>query len=428
MEGGAEKYCNLLKYLKKHNPEFFDTIVEICGTHLLTFRKDTIFLMPNKELTKKIVKSTDREATLYDCAKLFIKEDKKSNYNHKQVNVNFKDLKELYNDTADNSKTFKMTVYAWDKDTFPEEGELVPRQKKSRSAKGSSECNKKKFICALMTYAASDQSHQKVLYSYMASLVHHCKATMDNDKFTDLMKKFDPNIIVTWYIFLQPGMCDNNNMNIPTDVFNEWCKDGKLSIDEDFPSNCKTGYLLDILNTTKTNIEKINETNKQRVELKNETSDTELLKKIKETYDNNLITVLEDEIRFVYSECDLIEILKEHIQNLTIIDWNGPEEQLIVLCKPVYGEKYNCLLKFIQSDAFHYQYLDDNVMEKIEKALKNKEGAGSGRKTKKMFTILGLKHKQKLKEMGSKDHTQMFKNLVNSLSSDQKKLLKSLLK
>ena len=67
-------------------------------------------------------------------------------------------------------------------------------------------------------------------------------------------------------------------------------------------------------------------------------------------------------------------------------------------------------------------------MTKIERALANKEGAGSGRKTKKMFTILGLKHKQKLKEMGSKDHTQMFKNLVNSLSSDQKKLLKSLLK
>ena len=79
--------------------------------------------------------------------------------------------------------------------------------------------------------------------------------------------------------------------------------------------------------------------------------------------------LLEDELRFRYSDEAHDDMFKIYIGALNIIDWNSPSDNLVLL-NDMCGKMQNnavlvCLAQFIKSSAFNYTLLSNGMCEKL---------------------------------------------------------------
>ena len=136
--------------------------------------------------------------------------------------------------------------------------------------------------------------------------------------------------------------------------------------------------------------------------------------------------LLEDELRFRYSDEECDEMFENYVCTLTMIDWNNPADSLVLL-KNI-NNMHNsavlvCLQKFINSSAFNYTLINNSMCERVTSSIL---GAGSG-KGKKMIKFLGHNHRNTLKNTKSVKTIERIESLLNHLTPKERSHLKSIL-
>lgn len=427
----SKTYCGLYTFIKDHNKELYDIVDDLCAHGLFSSKNDITFLNPNKKLTKKLVDMCEegKSEKASNLIKSLFFHGKNDKLTEDLVNYN---LKKCTKDTigkTSKSKAFKQwdkynnaSVFDYEDDSFPVEGEAgirPPKQKRTGAKKGGSEDDQKsKYTEELM-----DNKDSKLVAYKLNSLIKYCKSKdfeNDTNYYDKLIHRLDPNVILSWYIIVQPNK--NVPCYIPHDTFNEWKKNISKNQDE------QTTELVEIFKNTcvsKDNLNKAREERESAKPLHDEYN--ELLDCIKKSYIGHEIYMLEDELRFRFTN-DSYNELFENIGTLNGLDWNDPNDNLVLLCKSenlMQSATHECLKKFINTNAFHYTLLNDEMCVKIEDNLKKIQGGGNSRK--KIIKILGNDNRNNFNKITSKSDKELMQSFIMNLSKTQKKMLKDML-
>jgi hypothetical protein len=334
------------------------------------------------------------------------------NYNNKKYDEDLSGLKQLssFKQWRDSQN---VSVFDYKSDKFPTEGESASRplmqKSKGKGKKGKEDENVK----ILYTHELMNtKDYSKVIYA-LSSLLGHVKNK-------DLHRLIDPNMILSWYILVQPGKDDDPY--ISNDKFNEWASTNSV---DDLQRN--KDVLEEILEKYETPRDILVNNKQNRDKAKQDQDSLDMCKRtINNIYKNNYTKLLEDELRFRYSDEESDEMFKNYICTLTMIDWNNPADSLVLL-KNI-NNMHNsailaCLQKFIDSSAFNYTLLNNVMCEKLRNSI---SGAGSGQR-KKTVKILGHTHRNLLKETKSINTLDLIESLVSKLTPKEKTHLKSML-
>ena len=392
MSENKKTYCSLYTFVKRTNDELFNILDDTCTVGLFRSRNDITFLNPNEKLTKEIVKMVDKghnEEAAEKVKSLFIYGKHTSlnkdvvNYNNKKYKNDLSGLKQLseFKQFKDNQNA---SVFNYTSNEFPIESEEVPRpamnKSRGKGKKGREDNNNK----MLYTHELMNtKNYSKVIYA-LNSLLGYVKDN-DDDAFNTVKTLIDPNMILSWYILVQPGKDDEPY--ISNEIFNDWAKNnsGELQKNKD--------VLQKLLEEITPSTEELRKTKSNRNLAKENEDSLDVCKKtILKIYNNNMTKLLEDELRFRYSDEECDEMFENYVCTLTMIDWNNPADSLVLL-KNI-NNMHNsavlvCLQKFINSSAFNYTLINNSMCERVTSSIL---GAGSG-KGKKMIKFLGHNHR-----------------------------------
>jgi hypothetical protein len=426
MSENKKTYCSLYTFVKRTNDELFNILDDTCTVGLFRSRNDITFLNPNEKLTKEIVKMVDKghnEEAAEKVKSLFIYGKHTSlnkdvvNYNNKKYKNDLSGLKQLseFKQFKDNQNA---SVFNYTSNEFPIESEEVPRPSMNKSRgkgkKGREDNNNK----MLYTHELMNtKNYSKVIYA-LNSLLGYVK-DYDDDAFNTVKTLIDPNMILSWYILVQPGKDDEPY--ISNEMFNDWAKNnsGELQKNKD--------VLQKLLEEITPSTEELIETKSNRNLAKENEDSLDVCKKtILKIYNNNMTKLLEDELRFRYSDEECDEMFENYVCTLTMIDWNNPADSLVLL-KNI-NNMHNsavlvCLQKFINSSAFNYTLINNSMCERVTSSIL---GAGSG-KGKKMIKFLGHNHRNTLKNTKSVKTIERIESLLNHLTPKERSHLKSIL-
>lgn len=427
MSENKKTYCSLYTFVKRTNDDLFNILDDTCTVGLFRSRNDITFLNPNETLTKEIVKMVDKghnEEAAEKVKSLFIygKHTKLNkdvvNYNNKKYKNDLSELKPLseFKQFKDNQNA---SVFNYTYNEFPKEGDEVPRPSMNKSRgkgkKGKGDNNKK----MLYTHKLMNTKNYSTVIYALNSLLGYVKKN-DENSFNTVKNLIDPNMILSWYILVQPGK--ENKPYISNEMFNEWVE--KNAVDE-LPTDKEV--LEELLEEITTSKESLKESKNNRDMAKeNEDSLEECKNTILEIYKNNYTKLLEDELRFRYSDEECDEMFENYVCTLTMIDWNNPADSLVLL-KHI-NNMHNsavlvCLQKFINSNAFNYTLINNSMYKSVTESI---SGAGSG-KGKKMIKFLGHNHRNTLKNTKSVKTIERIESMLNHLTPKERSHLKSIL-
>ena len=426
MSENKKTYCSLYTFVKRTNDELFNILDDTCTVGLFRSRNDITFLNPNEKLTKEIVKMVDKghnEEAAEKVKSLFIYGKHTSlnndvvNYNNKKYKNDLSGLKQLseFKQFKDNQNA---SVFNYTSNEFPIESEEVPRpamnKSRGKGKKGREDNNNK----MLYTHELMNtKNYSKVIYA-LNSLLGYVKDN-DDDAFNTVKTLIDPNMILSWYILVQPGKDDEPY--ISNEIFNDWAKNnsGELQKNKD--------VLQKLLEEITPSTEELRKTKSNRNLAKENEDSLDVCKKtILKIYNNNMTKLLEDELRFRYSDEECDEMFENYVCTLTMIDWNNPADSLVLL-KNI-NNMHNsavlvCLQKFINSSAFNYTLINNSMCERVTSSIL---GAGSG-KGKKMIKFLGHNHRNTLKNTKSVKTIERIESMLNHLTPKERSHLKSIL-
>jgi hypothetical protein len=225
-------------------------------------------------------------------------------------------------------------------------------------------------------------------------------------------------MILSWYILVQPS-AKSGSKYISDSLFGKWYKDL-------FKSPIKSVELIRELmssnNYDNKDLKNIIEKRKEikAIGLKDTINDVE------KAYKNNYNKLLEDEIRFRFS--DLTEFDGEDIMTLNLIDWDSPKKSLVLFnyipkSNLLQSEIYKLITQFIKSNAFLYTPYNDDIMKKIKNTI---SGAGSG--SNNSLYICGGSNRDAVQQMPTCGGLEFsLENFVGGLNAEQIDELKSYL-
>lgn len=435
MSKTKDTHCSLYGWLREHNSELFAELEEMCAVGLFRPRYPVTFLNPNKKLTQELVKMSengDGEKAFEILSSLFVfgKHSKLDgeliSYNRKKIKTDLSGLKKDPSFVQWKSKD-NSAVFSYDLDKFPTEGAATkpPKlERKKRDIEGGGESSSKKveFTEKLFTEDRIKNKDNELFIKVartLDSLLAFIK-TKNPEKFKELSLLMDPNMVVSWFILVQPSARNSpSKPHIDNDLYNEW-ENGEIenisTIHEIFDSKDND------------NSEEVRAQSQARSSVVKEgfkaTRDS-----IIEAYKNNHVKLLEDELRFRFSDDNSFE--KSDIDELMNVKWNSPMESLVIVSEPPQACLYKSSLhvmmtKFVDSNAFKYTLYNSKIHDRLEKTI---AGAGSGNSNvKKMINILGNKNRNFVKNMEKTNENKALSKFVSSLSSKQKSTLKDLLK
>ena len=410
--GSKQKYCNLYAFVKKNNKDLFSLIDDLCSENLFKQRYPLTFLNPSKDLVKileKLVDSGEQEKGLEKLKSLFIygKHDTLNkeliSYNKKKI-TNVDDLSKLKKTSNFNQWEGRdtMSVFDYTLSDFPKEGSDI--EKPPITKKGTSEHNLRvKYTHELIENYLSSENLKPVIYK-LNSLLKFVKSH-DEKSFESVKLLLDSSPIVSWYIMVQPTK--SNNKHISDDLFNEWVNTlGKQVLPE-------TTTLYELLNSNDYENKKLKDISNKRKSIK-EVGLEETLKEIHAAYDNDYHKMLEDELRFRFSDEE--ELSREHVVELNLVDWDNPKNSLILLNRLpksniLRSEIMNIIKEFLKTNAFLYTPYNQTVIEKIKNTF---SGAGYGSGSK--FTFIGSNNKNCVE-----NESLNIEAFIQGLTEDQKK-------
>lgn len=431
MDGGKKTFCSLYTFVKEHNPKLYELLEDMCAVGLFRPRFPTTFLNPGSDIVEKLSKlinDGESEKAFHQLQKLFIHGKHTSlkgelvTNGRNLITDNLSSLKQdgkyQHWESRDNS-----IVYSYDSKDFPTVGkEIVAIPKTERKSKGKgvsgswfgSSDSKVQITKELMESGGGSDLQKKVAYKLNSLLKFIYK---DTQLFEKLSKKMDSNLILSWYILVQPGK--TSDQYISDHLFNTWCEQNKT-------------VNLSELTTIKQIFEKSNSndtsdlmTAKTARTGLNEDGFDMLLNSIKNAYGNDKLKLLEDELRFRYS--NETEIDSHVVNELNSINWDDPEASLVLIRSPSKGCLYKPSLfklmkEFVNSSAFLYVLYNSTLYNKFKERLTSIGGAGS----KKMINLLGSNNRDFIGGFESPSGD-FLANIVGSLDPEQKAILKSLL-
>lgn len=424
MSKTEKTYCSLYTFIKRTNPDLYEILDDMCAVGLFRTRNDITFLNPSDKLTNQLIELVEKdqsEEAYKHLKSLFIYGKHNSlskdvvSYNNKKYGEDLSGLKQLsaFKQWKDSQN---VSVFDYKSDKFPKEGENAERppmnRSKGKGKKGRWENDNTKAVYTNKLMETKD--YKKVIYALNSLL----KDIAHTDSMTEIKSVIDPNMILTWYIIVQPGKSKPDY--IPHEIFNDWAKQHIL---EDIPDD--KDYLETILKDIEPSKIKLSETQRHRTELKSIEDLKQIQSKISSVYKNDT-KKLEDELRFRYSdECD-IYMFNDYVSTLNTIEWDEPSNSLVLL-KDLNSMNntavLHCLKKFISSSAFNYTLLNEDMYNKLTKSI---SGAGSG-KGKKMIKILGNKHREMFKNTKSIKTIEKIESLLSHLSTKERAHIKSMM-
>jgi hypothetical protein len=433
----VQKFCNLHTFVKKENPELYNILEDMCAVGLFRPKYPTTFINPSKEVVAKLksmVDKGDSDLAFEELQKHFIYGKHTSlsgeliNYNSKVVKSDLSKItKKSGNTHLWKSKEGNVVVYNQTNGDLLEEGETKKRPKleSSKTKKGKGESIEEDRVIA--TRELLDMSKNSNIMHVFAKHVNGLLTTLqklDENKFSEVSSKLDSNPVVCWYILVKPckydcSGCDNY---ISNEVFNEWFNNRKEN-----PNNRMTSLLRETFKSGETDREKAKQARNKRNNLdlngfKNAVSS------VISSYDNDLCVLLEDEVRFRFSDMDDKTLTPDssEISELNQLNWGSPSESLVMfkedstlLCPLL----YKVIQQFVESSAFHYTMFNDSILEKLEG---NIVGAGLG--AKKVVKILGKEGRKLIKTMEDSGEEEELGKFVSSLTAKQANSLKKILK
>lgn len=422
MSKTEKTYCSLYTFIKRTNPDLYDVLDDMCAVGLFRTRNDITFLNPSEKLTKQLVDMIEKdnaEGAYNKLKSLFIygKHSKLNkdviSYNNKKYSDNLSELNQL-SEFKQWKDSQNVSVFDYKSDKFPTEGEDAERpimnRSKGKGKKGGEISKKITFTHELM----ETKDYKKVIYALNSLL-----KSLDNNKLEKIKSIIDPNMILSWYIIVQPGKA--NDTHISNEDFNNWANANTI---DNMAEN--TDVLRDILENIKASKQTLMETKQKRENAKEIMELSNIQEHLQNIYDNNKTKLLEDELRFRYSDESNESMFDNYICALTMIDWNNPSDSLVLL-KNINNMNNNavlhCLQKFIHSSAFNYTLLSNDMCDKLKESI---SGAGS-KKGKKMVKVLGNKHREMLSNTKSVNTIDIVESLLNHLSKKERTHLKSLL-
>jgi hypothetical protein len=248
------------------------------------------------------------------------------------------------------------------------------------------------------------------------SLLEHVKSKNPSE-FDKIKLLMDPNMVVSWFILVQPTKSTDHH--ISDDSYNDWeltefsSITGVETIRSIFESNDKNNEVKDQAKARK-DITRVGFKSTQEAVIK--------------AY-NNHVKLLEDEIRFRFSDDTTFE--KSDINELSHLNWDEPKKSLVIFSNVSDGclnnpALHSIMTKFIDSNAFKYTLYNAKIHERLTETI---SGAGNGNSNvKKMISILGNKNRNFIKNMEKTNENKALSKFVSSLTSKQKSSLKELLK
>jgi hypothetical protein len=425
-----DTHCSLYGWLKDNNTELFNILEDMCAPGLFRPRHPTTFLNPNEKLTQELVKMCDNgegEEAFKILSSLFIfgKHSKLDgelvSYNRKKYETDLSGLKKDNSFIQWKSKD-NTAVFSYDLPKFPKEGKAAqpPKlERKKRDVEGSSEGNHKRITDTEELFKDLDNTDNalfKKVARNLNSLLEHVKSKNPSE-FDKIKLLMDPNMVVSWFILVQPTKSTDHH--ISDDSYNDWeltefsSITGVETIRSIFESNDKNNDVKDQAKARK-DITRVGFKSTQEAVIK--------------AY-NNHVKLLEDEIRFRFSDDTTFE--KSDINELSHLNWDEPKKSLVIFSNVSDGclnnpALHSIMTKFIDSNAFKYTLYNAKIHERLTETI---SGAGNGNSNvKKMISILGNKNRNFIKNMEKTNENKALSKFVSSLTSKQKSSLKELLK
>jgi hypothetical protein len=419
----SKKFCNLYSFIKDHNKGLVPLVDDLCAEGLFKGRGDKTFLNPNVSLVSKLQKMVDSgnsDEALITLKSLFL-EGYHDNLVSSMTYVTFnkKSTKGLKGSSSTKFNKWNSDISVFDVDSFPEEGEAVEsaKKEKKKSIKGSKESVTRIEITNDLINHYMKDKEQKVFAYAVNSLLGFVK-TKDNKVYNEIHKLLDPNMIISWYILVQPSS-RMSSKHISDSLFVKWAnKSYKLPI----KSVDLLRELMSSNNYDNKDLKAIIEKRKdiKAIGLKDTIAD------VVKCYNNDYHKLLEDELRFRFS--DLVELDGEDIMTLNLLDWDSPKKSLVLFnnipkSNLLQTEIYKLITQFIKSNAFLYTPYNDDIMKKIKNTI---SGAGNSSGSSSLYICGGL-NRDNIQNMHGSGLEFSLQDFIGGLSSEQKEELKSYL-
>lgn len=422
-------FCNLFSFVKiRGDTKLLDVIEAICMEN--TFKSKRLaatFLYPSDKLIDilyKLVFDDYNFAEARDKLKsLFLEKKHETLTNGKYITFNKKEVSKLENAVKKSEWKHvddKIGVLEYVGDKFPEEGETV-------IVKGSNE-NQASNLRIEITNNIINKAKKDYNCTYFETFGYALNSLLqfiyDKDKklYKMLENKFDPNLVVTWYIYVQPTI--SNPTYISNELFQQWGYHYKNS-----PNNKSFDFLKELLNNYVVDDNKLKKQKEKRNEIKTKKLNLDDLinEIINKVYNSNYLHLLEDELRFRYSDMNCFT--KEDIMTFNLIDWDNPKNSLTLFKKPDSDlqkiELYNIIVYFITSNYFLYTLYDKKLTQRILQFVnENKSGGNSSNGIS--FFMGGCDQMNKIMDYVNSDKFNMTE-WVNGLSDSRKDELKKIL-
>ena len=427
----SQKYCNFYSYLKKYNKQFAELAVDdLCLEGLFkskSIKNGRTFLNPSSKMVdalQDLVNAGEWDKATAKAKSLFIEgEYNEKTIKTKVVSFNNKEVDGTKLDVSAPKAKFtpvdNIKYSVLDIQEFPKEGAEVTKEKKekSESKKGSKENSTRVQVTNALINEYVAHKNKNAFAYHVNSLLSYLKSK-DTSVYEKIHKLLDPNMVLSWYILVQPTM-KANSKHISDALFNKWAQ-------TNFKNPIKSVELLkDIISSNKYDTKEL----KQILEKKKTINDNGLQEVIKDimTIYNNPLKLLEDELRFRFS--DEVELTHDDIMTLNLIDWDQPKKSMILFVDKLpksnllRSELYKLLSKFIKSNAFLYTLYNDDIIKKVRS---NISGAGSA--SKNALYIFGGSNRDEIQQMPEDSSLDFsLEEFVNSLTDAQKAELKSYL-
>jgi hypothetical protein len=414
-----QKYCNLHVFVKKNNKDLFAILDDLCAEGLFTQKYPLTFLNPSSSLVKKLENMVDKgeqEQALQKLKSLFIYGKHEVlgkdlvSYNKKKI-LNVNDLNKLKKSAKFNQWEGKDTisVFEYTLSDFPEEDTEI--QKPPISKKGKNETNIRTALTHELTKNYISSENIKPVIYKLNSLLKFIKEK-NKDLFENVKLLLDPSPIVSWYIITQPTK--TSKKHVPDSLFNEWVSTTGENIIAD------ASVLRELLTANDYDNKKLKEVAMKRKSIK-EVGLEDTLLEIQEAYNKDFLKMLEDELRFRFSDEE--ELDEEHIRELNLVDWDNPKDSLILLNRLpksniLRSEIMNIIKEFLKTNAFLYTPYNQSVIDKIKSTI-----SGAGQNGGKLLTFVGSNNKDFIVGLDGMN----IKALVDTLTPTEKNEVLALL-
>lgn len=421
----SKKFCNLFSFVRDHNAGLIPVIEDLCADGLFKGRGNKTFLNPSTKMVNELQSMVDKgesDDALIKLKSLFLEDFHDSIVtSNSYVSFNGKSVKGLKVSPSKKFNKWNSDIMVFDTDSFPVEGEAAESRKKDKDKKKPSIVGTKESAVRvevtneLINKYMMEKDHKVFAYA-VNSLLSFVKSK-DNKLYESVHKLLDPNMIVSWYILVQPS-ARMSSKHIPDSLFKKWAH-------KSYKSPIKSVELIrELMSSNNYDNKELKNIIEKRKEIK-AIGLKDTISDVVKAYKSDYHKLLEDELRFRFS--DSTEIDSEDIMTLNLVDWDNAKKSLVLFnnipkSNLLQSEVYKLISQFIKSNAFLYTPYNDDIMKKIKNTI-----SGAGSSSNNSLYICGGSHRDEVQKLACGSLEFSFEEFVGGLNSEQLEELKSYL-